>query len=609
MFAFPLAFLWLAAAAPVLVLLYLVRQQTRVYRVPSILHLLALPEARLPVRRRLARFVADPLFYLQLLLLLLLVTALARPLREKIVRHAVFIMDVTASMQAREGERNRLSLAVEKARRFIERAGPDDRIAVLAAGRRVQVVTPFTSDRDVLRRGLSSLEATDTAGTCAEAAYTAANMLLSAGGGSMVLFTDSALAVPEGLIKEGLGIRIEGVGTERQNAGILSAIAPMGLLGTGGRVVAQIRNFSRDDLESEASLYVGDEECARTSLRIPPMRGQTVTLEAPGKSGLARLLLHAEDALAVDNQVHLWLPDSQPLALRIVSPSAALADFLGALGLFRLSRVLPQQFAPAEGETPEVTLLDGWVPSEPPAGNTIYLHPRSSGPLFRHRGTAPGEVYSWLEGHPILDQIGLDNLRFEELAMLDIATEAEVILSDRNWPLLAIAERDGERQVLCALPLVEMLQDPTAVLLLFRMLEWCSPRSRARDLEFPAGSPLTCPLPMPAQDVTLFPPRGASVTLQPAGSRIVWTDTQRSGPYRVVAPGLDRTYVATVSGPGESDLTHPAESVEVVQAGANGERAKIRTTASAWILWAVPILLVLEWLAFFWRKRRLDDAS
>ena len=108
----------------VLVLIYL-RQRTRTrIEVPSLLFWADVPEDR--VRSR--RFRPDLLFFLQVLLLLLLIGGLLHPYWSRAVTETrgdrqILVFDLSASMQARENGVRRFDLALDQAKKCTPRPG------------------------------------------------------------------------------------------------------------------------------------------------------------------------------------------------------------------------------------------------------------------------------------------------------------------------------------------------------------------------------------------------------------------------------------------------------------------------------------------------------
>src|SRR6185295_3829421 len=159
----PVGALGLAAVA-VLVALYLFDRRRKVIPVGTLLLWQHVPAAVLERRR----FRVDPLFLLQLALLLALIAGYVRPYFED--RSAappgtplVVVLDASASMQAREaGGVSRFDLARRRTRAMFDELGSADEAMVIVAADRPHVVARWTSDRAALRARLEALEPLDT---------------------------------------------------------------------------------------------------------------------------------------------------------------------------------------------------------------------------------------------------------------------------------------------------------------------------------------------------------------------------------------------------------------------------------------------------------------
>lgn len=605
MFATPLAFLWLLPAVPILVILYFVNQETKVFEVPSILHMLALPDSPVPVKQRLRYFVNSPFFWLQLVLILILVAALAKPIRDREVKHSVYVIDVTASMQATEedsggsGLTKRLATAIKAARARILESPSEERIAIIEAGKNL-VVHPFTPDKAELARVLSQVRQTDTAGSASESVFGAANLLLPMGGGRIVLFTDTQVSLPSSLLKEGLNLEIVSVGTLRPNVAIAALDTPSSLLVPGGKLIARIRNFSPEPMNAKLAVSINDQEIANSSVSLGPMGLKAVTFDLGEHSGIAKVSLIVEDALALDNTGYVVLPPRQPLKLFLFSSRQEIKQFLEKLGAFGLTQFRPDE-EPEAAFLPDIVIAEGSTNTFSIPANAIYLTPEANGKSFQIVGQGTDEIYFWEEGHPLIDQVALDNLRPEKFPQLRFNTNVQTILSGRKAPLLGVYREGSQRHAICALPIREMLNNPTAVLLLMRLLEWCNPRGRAEAKVVETGSAITFNLPIESPKITITNPAGAETEWTLSAGDPTFEETESAGLYRIEGNGYQDFFITRVP-PAESDLSLPAESTEIVSGEKGAVRGMVKSSFSPWILALLPCLMVLEWWAFFRRR-------
>ncbi len=170
------------------------------------------------------RFRPSLLLLLQTLIILLLVLALARPVRTVPVAgfaRTVYILDVTASMQTVEVGGSRFATAKAALQTALQRLGRGQQAMLIAAGRQAHVVVPFSRDREALLRGLASVEAQAVPGRMDDALrLAAANLHIPGGSSAVEVYTDGAFPAPTVPDLGGAALAWHQVGTTTENIGI-----------------------------------------------------------------------------------------------------------------------------------------------------------------------------------------------------------------------------------------------------------------------------------------------------------------------------------------------------------------------------------------------------
>ena len=155
-FVFPLALLALLVPAALLAayLWVLRRRRRQAVRYPSV----ALLRSLLPRRKRWQRHVPIALLLLSLVALAL---AAARPQVERNVSYArttvVLALDVSGSMCSTDVQPNRLSVAQQSAREFVEHQPKGLRMALVVFSGFAELTVPPTTDRKALTDAIDSL--------------------------------------------------------------------------------------------------------------------------------------------------------------------------------------------------------------------------------------------------------------------------------------------------------------------------------------------------------------------------------------------------------------------------------------------------------------------
>ena len=160
----PAAF-WFLLLLPAVVLLYFLRLRRNDVLISSTL----LWSRALEDRRANAPFQKlrnSLLMFLQLLAILIMVGALARPESEVTevpgLTH-ILLVDVSSSMLGDEDGQPRLELAKDKVRNYIESIGKSEQGILVRFARSAKALTPVTADRTVLLAAVDDLVARQAA--------------------------------------------------------------------------------------------------------------------------------------------------------------------------------------------------------------------------------------------------------------------------------------------------------------------------------------------------------------------------------------------------------------------------------------------------------------
>ena len=161
-FLSPFALLMATLSVPLL-LLYFLKVRRRQMRVSSLL--LWAPALRdREASTFFQRLQRDPLLLLQILALLALTAALARPAVNVMgqgAKRVAIVMDGSASMKATDVSPSRFVQAQRAALGLLGRLGEGAEVMVIEAGVQPRVLVPFTREHDRVSSGIRSMEAHD----------------------------------------------------------------------------------------------------------------------------------------------------------------------------------------------------------------------------------------------------------------------------------------------------------------------------------------------------------------------------------------------------------------------------------------------------------------
>ncbi|MFU8767160.1 MAG: BatA domain-containing protein [Candidatus Methanoperedens sp.] len=284
-----------------LIIIYLLRPRPLKIKIPSLMFLMDMEKKkRLNVFRK---FLKDPLFLIQLLVLLLLSFAVAEPFimtdEEVGGGHTVIILDASASMQA-DGK---FEKAAAEADKFLSSRNT----VILAQSVPVMVMTeaPQGSAGDALGK----LKAKATGADLSSAILLGRRMLPE--GGRMVVFSDFSSWSGENpnvarSLAQANGINVEFITItgRTDNIGIVD-----GWFEPGGDYKIIVRNFNTDRKNVGISVTTNNRNVLSSTLDLNTGSSEYFVI-SDLQPGNTEIRIDTDDALAVDNTAYVLIPDS-----------------------------------------------------------------------------------------------------------------------------------------------------------------------------------------------------------------------------------------------------------------------------------------------------------
>ncbi len=306
-----------------LIIIYLLRPRPRKLKIPSLMFLLDLEKKkRLNIFRK---FLKDPLFLIQLLVLTLVSLAVAAPFimanEEAGGGHTVFILDASASMQA-DGKFGR---AVEQADKFLSAKNT----IILAENVPIMVMkeAPSSSASDALKK----LKAKAT-GTDLSSAILLGRRMLPEGGRLVVLsdFTswdgDDPTVAKKLAEANGITVEFVTISGRTDNVGVVN-----GWFESGGDYRIIVKNFNEEAQDVRIDVTTDNQNVLSSTLNLKGQSSEYFAISslAPGTT---KISLGADDALPLDNNAYVIIPKSVKHDLLYITDNAKSPSVV-ALGL------------------------------------------------------------------------------------------------------------------------------------------------------------------------------------------------------------------------------------------------------------------------------------
>jgi hypothetical protein len=582
-FTFSIAFIALLAA-PALVAIYWLRNQSRERRVSSLL--LWLDERQMWEGGRLIHRLQTPLlFFLELLVILLLVTAAAGPMMRagESGRPLVVVLDDSFSMLAGTGKDNAAGGARDRAIRAIENELKSDRYEpahFVIAGESPQLLGEAANDADRAVERLRNWRCGAPVAKLEEAITFAFEL----GGprARVLVVTDHA---PQQELSDSR-LQWWSFGSPQPNFAFVNAART--LRDDEDRVLLEIANLSSAPGSTTLTVESGEPNNPQSMIRNPQSialgAGETrrvlLTLMLGAPALRARL---SDDALLVDNEAMLLAESSREIRVDLRVRDAAMRSLVE-------KAVASSPNASLSADKPDLVITDeidakiedaeAWslrIVSESDAASFL-------GPFVIDRS------------HPLSEGLSLGGVvwgggRSRQLAGTPVVNAGDI-------PLLTDVERAGAHELRLRLrPDLSTLQEsPNWPILIWNLINWraqVAPGLRQKNLRLGADAALT--VEAGVESVSVIDPRRVKRQL-PARDETVLIRADVAGVYEISANQNRYSFAANALQREESDLTRAASGRWGNWANATALQWEYRSVVWALLLLALIALVVHAWL-------------
>lgn len=440
------------------------------------------------------------LMLLQLLVMLALILALARPWvpsDETDGQSAILIIDTSASMGATDGARDRritrLEAALEKARSIVDALPQGATASIITSDEHAAVVVSPTDDKSRLRDALARLRPQPTGTNLAEAAQLASVLAQRQPNSVIWVLSDGIFpAVGDAARELSAEVRFHQVGHSASNQAV-TAISVDHQAGSLGLFV-QVTNADTLTVTRRLDLLVDDAPWNARTVTMGPGETQEFLLDdLPIGGRVVAAHLAGVDELEIDDTAWTVNRASAPANVLLVTNGNRFLELaLALMPNLTLYKVAPAEYEPGaalDGVPFDLTVLDAGVVSTTlsrlPDGNLLIFEPRASTPLFSLRDEmmiAPQPSFSPLETgglasdessgrDPLLRFVDLSNLHVARAAQITVPTWGRVVLGSDKGPLIIAGEAGARKLGIIAFDLQQSdLPLQTAFPLLMRSL-------------------------------------------------------------------------------------------------------------------------------------------
>lgn len=474
-FAAP-AFLGLILVAPVIILAYLNRSPRKEKIVSSLMLLRLLPRAP-SIKQKIK---IPPLFWLELLTLLLLGFIAAYPNYNSKGDRIAIVLDNSLSMRAREGATSRFELAQNEIRKWIDLQGNNDRFTLYTSSPRFRRESGSLISKSELKSAITNTRLSSSPDYLDESL---SELVSSSKVDRIFIVSDKEPTFS----KSGHTFPIESrmVGELISNA----TLSNLRFDKKNNSVIAAISLNSSRSASAKIQAYFGGNMIAESPVSLEPKRVIEAKLSLPKLlSGLVRVevVLTDPDSIYIDNTGYILVGAAQTKNILLVSQEDGKGD---ALGLEKLSaeRLTPDgYFGLTEEAIKEFRLIvfHGVCPSKSPLIASLFVSPPLDCKLFPGlREVVNPTVSSWKTENLLTSYIDFSLLKLNRSVVFEPSSWAEDVLNVEQGQVLLAGQKDGVRYAATGFELLpfEGSSTPTTSILTLNLFSWLSAGGNFQD--------------------------------------------------------------------------------------------------------------------------------
>ncbi|MDQ7825540.1 MAG: VWA domain-containing protein [Candidatus Eremiobacteraeota bacterium] len=549
------------------------------------------------------------LLFLQLLFIILLAASLARPYIKSLRNlppRMIFVLDCSASMEAREGRKTRFELAREQITHMVEGAQRGTFFVLITATSRTRLETGFTDDKQAFLTILRGIQPRDT-GTVLEPALALATSLVKTHPDAQIfLFSDGGGDLPSLWSRYGGVLHYEPVGKSVRNLGITAF--DMRKTRKGFQLFLTVKNFSPQPENTLISLMAGTSVREAREVALAPGEQKSYIFDITGdQSGSLEAVLDMDDDLPVDNRVFAVIPAVKPTQVLLVTGGNPFLEKLLQLMSGCEVRKTPSPSGKDLAKA-DLVIWDSTEVKKLPEGRAhLFLHCRFPEKLITTKGPVklPGGL-SWDKSHPVNRFLDYSTLTVAEADQITLPPWGKALVSSDRTPLIMLLEKGSHRSIatgfdayrsdLFLSPLFPMLMENIFDCLL-------DGRSSTSPHLLRSEESVSLEREREGDRLKVVLPSGLQRTIIAGTAAPFFTDTAKVGIYTIKAK-RERSFAVNLLDEGESKIA-PFISPEGPQAAHAATASSSPMIIEFWkpLAFTGLLLLLLEWSCFHRRRQ------
>ncbi|MGE4283380.1 MAG: BatA and WFA domain-containing protein [Clostridia bacterium] len=466
----PLAFIF-AIFLPIIVILYLLKQQHQEYPISSIMlwqQALKDIEASAPWQKLRNNL----LMLLQLLLMSLLIFALSKPFIQTnrvISQELILVLDVSASMQAKDSSPNRFEAAKKELLKVVENSNPNTSFTVISMGNKTKIEISKSYDKGTVVEEVKKIKATNGSANIQEARTIIQSIQNESKSAQVILFGDY-------LDESFKDIKFVNVAGNNDNAAVV--LLSYTQQGDAMIVLSRIRNYSAQEKRLSLSLFGDEKVIDAKDIDLQPGEVKDIYWNSiPADIILLSCEIENSDDIDQDNIARTVVNKQKSRKVLLVTErNVFLEKALMLLTDMELFKTNYDNVGITEGY--DLYIYDGLTPEKLPLdGNVLIINPTPDNPLFEIRS---GDVeVSTIEksAHPLMDHIQDYGFSISKARDIKVPEWGETVLISRDVPLIIAGQKDTQKIIVIGFDLhqSDIPLKPAFPMMISNFISWLTP--------------------------------------------------------------------------------------------------------------------------------------
>jgi len=579
----PIALLGLLAL-PLLLIPYLLRKKPRRFVFSSLL--LFMEGGVQASSRPWGRINLPPIFFLQLLLLALLMLALSEPVFSVRPTNIAVVLDNSASMQTVEEGKTRLTLAKEAANSVIGELSATGKVDLYLTTPRLARLRAAPLAPLEAKAAVGAIDAYDLGDPPIDYDHVLSQLARERNYQRVYLITDHP----------GRGqtatARVITVGRAQPNLAVTAfEVHRSSLVNARLEASAKVANFSDRDANIKVILKTNGATLASRELVVGADKSATVSFEGFAEQPSYEIDLDVRDALPLDNRRFAVAPASRNLQILAVTPRPQTMMSLKSIPGIRVDVISPAEYEKSERTGYGLEIFHFSAPGVLPQNPALFILPPESHSLAKLGAPVSNvTVSSWREPHMLTRYINFSLFRPTYVRPVKPQSPGDVVIESPNGALAFATEQQGVRYLTLGFDPLPFLGRDNLPMSIFTLnfFDWFLDRGDASGQA--TGEPIRLGSVQPGEVLTT-----------PAGSKIAlkadlgpFSATFYQGIYQRSRGGQSELYARNLQDTSESDLRTSAP-IELRGQAPSSTSASVLFSFWPYLLIASLALLLIEW--------------